>query len=123
MKRKNTETLLDQIPLNNPTLLKKWTPEQFKAMQKRIAQHFYGKEINTHHGIHNFGYVTFVSLSEIFGLAYTSSSDIAGYWVCNTEVYSPKFTGYKYIGFAMGEDQKGYAVLWDKDENEIILPL
>ena len=105
------------------TFLKEWNPEQFKSMQKAIRLHFANKTINTHHG----GYVpyfrTFNALGEIMGFAYTSTGDYAGYWICNTAVYNDKYPGYDYTGFALSSDQKPYAILWDKDENEIIIPL
>jgi hypothetical protein len=103
--------------------VKEWTPAQFKAMKAAISRHFSNKEVSTRHGNYPGMYLTFKACDERFGLAYTSSSAYAGFWVCNTEIYSAKYPGYNYTGFALSTDQKPYAILWDKDENEIITPI
>lgn len=105
------------------TFLKEWTPKQFKAIEKKIATHFSGKAMNTLHGKYPAMYLNFVALDDRLGLAYTSSSSYAGYWICNTEVKSNQHPEYKYVGFAIGKDDKYYAVLQDKDENELIVEL
>lgn len=103
--------------------LKQWTPQQFKMIESKIASHFREKEIQTLHGNYNPSFRTFDKLDEIMGIAYTSSSSYAGYWICNTEVYKAIYPGFHYIGFALSQDGKAYGILWDKDENEIIIPL
>jgi len=79
--------------------------------------------MQTLHGNYPEMYLGWQAISERLGLAYTSSSSYAGYWVCNTEAYNDKFPGYHYIGFALSSDGKGYAILWNEKENEIIIPL
>lgn len=122
------KTVLD-IALENKaaetkqTFLNDWTPEQFKAIEKAIRLHFANKEIKTLHGDYVPYYRGFNALDEIMGFAYTSSSLCAGYWICDTDVYSPKYPGYHYIGFALNNENKAFAILWDKDENEILQPL
>ena len=105
------------------TFLKEWKAEDFKTMQAAIVNHFRKMEIKTHHGNYPLQYRGFNRLSEIMGFAYTSSSNYAGYWVCNTSVFSPKYEGYRYVGFSLTEDKKPFAVLWDNEENEILQPL
>lgn len=100
-----------------------WDNSQLKAMQKKITDHFNGKRFEGREQVFAPSYRTFKYLSEIFGLAYTSSSSYAGYWICNDEISVLKYPGFKYIGFAMNETGEGFAILWDKDENEIIIPL
>lgn len=125
---KKSETILgkalsERYAAIQKTFLKEWTQDVFTTMQRKISAHFSGKEMNTHHGNYPAMYLGWKAISERLGLAYTSTSDYAGYWICNTEVISNKFPSYRYVGFAMSSDKKGYAVLWDKDENEILLPL
>lgn len=109
------------------TFLNEWTPEQFRGMERKIRHHFAPRQINIFKNNIKTNFVrfnrTFKRLNEIMGFAYTSSSSYAGYWVCNAEVESNDHPGYKYIGFALGTNRKAYAILWDKDENEIILPI
>lgn len=125
---KLTPTYLDiAIAEKNKSLqaefLKELNPEQFKTIQKAIAVHFSKGEIKTHNAVFPHVKRSFNQIDMIMGLAYTSSSSYAGYWVCNTEVYNDKYPGFNYIGFALSQDGKAYGILWDKDENEIIIPL
>jgi hypothetical protein len=129
MKKKLPPTVLDvaleerRKEIQN-TFLDDWTSDQFSIVEKAIARHFSNKVIKTLHGNHQPRRHSFNSIGEILGLAYTSSSNYAGYWVCNTDAYNDKYPGYNYIGFAMSKvENKCYAILWDKDENEIIINL
>ncbi len=108
--------------LNKPSFLKDWTPAIFTKMQKRISAHFSGKPMSTTHGNYPEMYLSWTAVSDRLGLAYTSSSSYAGYWICNTEVYHDEYPGYKYIGFAMA-NRRPVAILWDKDEKELIITL
>lgn len=123
-----THTILDTAMKDKnesiqSTFLSEWTADQFKAMRRAICLHFSGKEIKTHHGNHKPLNRSFEALGEIMGFAYTSTGIYAGYWVCNTAVYSAKYEGYQYTGFALTADLKPYAVLWDAEENEILQPI
>lgn len=64
---------------------------------------------------------SFEQINKNIGLAYTSSSSYAALWVCNNEVYLDTAKKYHYIGFTF--DLKGWAVavLWDNEENEIVI--
>jgi len=103
------------------TFLKEWTPAQFEAIKRKIAKHFAFTNAISQNGIKATG--TFNMLNDFLGLAYTSTGIYAGYWVCNVELTNLNFPNHRYIGFALTNDNAGYAILWDKDENEIILPL
>ena len=105
------------------TFLNEWSEDQFKAMQRAIVRHFQDRDINTSHGNYKPGFRSFEALGEIMGFAYTSSSSYAGYWICNTDVKSGRYDGFHYVGFAITTDNKPYAILWDKYENEILQPL
>lgn len=105
------------------SFLTEWTPDQFKGMERKIAQFFSGKPMSTHHGNYPAMFLNWIAISDRLGLAYTSSSSCAGYWICNTEVYSNEFPDYQYIGFALGTNRRPYAILQDKEENEKIIEL
>lgn len=92
----------------NQSFLKNWTPEQLKVIEGAISSHF-------RKGITN--------CKNWLGLAYTSTSSYAGYWVCNVQIEPVKYPNHSYVGFALTDSLKPYAILWDKDENEILLPL
>lgn len=120
------ESILDAAIKNKkPTFLKSWTTQQFKQVERSILRHFLKVgEIKTDsgHGILHPIY-SYSGVNSYLGLAYTSSGDYAGLWVCNVSAINDKYPGYHYIGFALGEDNKAYGVLWDKDENEITIQI
>lgn len=103
------------------TFLHEWDANQFKAIEKAISRHFSGKPMQTEQGNYPAMFLTFAAVADRIGLAYTSSSSYAGYWVCNAAPINPKYPNYRYIGFAISTDGKYYAILWDKDESEIII--
>lgn len=99
-----------------------WDERQSKVMRIAIRNHFGRKGANTmHHG--HIVFNSFAQLDSCFGLAYTSSSSYAMYSICNTEVYLDAEKKYHYNHFSIGKDGKYYAILWDKDENELIIEL
>lgn len=104
-----------------PEFLKKWEERDFRRMRLAIRTHFGRRGAHTKDGYKIFN--NYEQLDQCFGLAYTSSSDYAGYWICNTEVYLDYAHIYHYVGFALGVNDVPYAILWDKDENEIIIEL
>lgn len=104
------------------TFLSNWTPDQFKVMNNAIAYYFKNKELRTSHGNHFLGY-SFKKVDSILGLAYTSTGVWACYGVCNTEPYFDMNNIYQYSYFVMDQHNLCYAILQDKDENELIIPL
>lgn len=103
--------------------IKEWTTEQFKMMEQAIRSHFKSTKIRTSHGDHFFNYPKFSKLGEVFGLAYTSSGIWACYGICNTQVYFDYDNIFSYSYFTIGEDGLPYAILQDKHENELTIPL
>lgn len=90
---------------NHPKLLAEWTEQQTKKVERAISKHF-ERSIG--------------ALDKMLGLAYTSSSAFAGLWVTSEARYED--TRFYYRGFVC-DGQVVYALLWDKDENEIYMPL
>lgn len=106
-----------------PAFLQAWTPAQFKAIERAIAGHFTSKVMTTNKERYPAMVLTWAAISDRLGLAYTSSSSYAGYWACNEDAINNQYQTHRYIGFAIGVDGLFYAVLWDKDENEIVIEL
>lgn len=105
------------------SFLKEWTPAQFKAMNKAIVKHFDNKYFSGRQMDYQPKYRTFKQLDNIMGLAYTSSSSCAGYWICNDTIVTSKHAPYHYIGFALGSDKKAYAILRNHLEEEMTIEL
>ena len=97
--------------------------KQARGLKRAIAAHFSWLTLKTNNGDKSFSFATVGQVDEFLGLAYTSSSSYAGYWVCNVEAENPNIPGFHYVGFTVGTDGGYYAILWDKDENEKILPI
>lgn len=111
----------------NCKMKEEWKDADFKAMKQALKNFFLFKSLQTKDGVKIL--YTYNDLENLLGLPYTSSSKFAGVWVTNTELYSNDFSGcnfslYHYIGFAITEQgNKCAAILWDKDENEILIEL
>lgn len=106
------------------TFLNEWTEEQFSAMKRMIVKHFNARRpIRTLHGTYNSLMWGFKPIDEILGLAYTSTGVWACYGVCNTACYFDLHNTYQYSYFVIGNDGNFYAILQDKEENELIIPL
>ncbi len=123
---KNNSWSPDYVICHNPKFLPEWNSAQFDAMDKAIERHFKGKTLNTHKGeIANTSVLdnTFSHLETVLGLAYTSSSSYAGYWICNVTLYLDADKRWQYSAFAIGTDGKFYATIQDKYENEFIIEL
>lgn len=105
-----------------PKMLTEWTGKEFDGIKKAILRHFKYATISTHEDSITFFNPLWDDINTTFGLAFTSGSSMAGYWVCNIEAESP-IKGFKYIGFAADGLGGYYAILWDDNENERILPI
>ena len=103
--------------------IQEWNNEQFSIMRKHIVKWFSGKPIITNQRKYSPERMSWKKISDLLGLVYTSSSNYAGYWICNVELTFTKEPRFKYIGFAISKDNKYYAVLWDEDENEKIIEI
>ncbi len=121
----NTNDLQGQISAlkQNPVFVREFTDKQGKGLKRAIAKHFSWTTLKTNNGDKSFSFPTGRDIDEFFGLAYTSSSDFAGYWVCNVQAENPALPGFYYEGFTVDQDGNFYAILGDKEENGKILPL
>lgn len=109
--------------------LKEWTPKQFKDVEKAIAKfirsrYWIGSEKQPDKDIFIAnGAKTFNQISDVLGLAYTSTSSFAGYWPCNDNLYLNNEKTFWLVGFALDNNSFVHAIFWDKDENEISFPI
>jgi len=106
---------------------KEWTPAEFKGIEKSIAKHFSqrvflrfstGQEMKVTRV-----YNSFTQIDNILGLAYTSSGMFACYGICNVDAHFDEDNIYSYSYFVIGNNDKHYAILQDKDENELTIEL
>lgn len=107
-------------------ILKDWTPAQFKTVEKAVVKYLNSRYFETHHspGKTPFtGCRTFKQYDSILGFAYTSSGIYAGYWICNTDLFLDAAQTWKIEGFVLGSGAFVYLMCWDKDENEIFIPI
>lgn len=102
--------------------LKNWTPAQFKNAEKQISKFLNSRFFELNKG-HLSGLKYYNQYSNALGLAYTSSGDFAGLWICNVELYLDAKQVFKIEGFA--QDAQGFVYCWcmDANENELYIPI
>lgn len=108
--------------------LKEWNPQQFKAVQKAIVKYINSRYWESYKSpdadpFIKYGKQTFNGISEVLGLAYTSSSNFAGYWPTGEQLYLDNSHSWWLIGFAMDSASFVHAIFWDAEENEITFPI
>ena len=107
----------------NPVFYKAWSDTDFANVKEAIVKHFRNRIFVTHKGIIKFG-KSFKAIDEVLGLAYTSSSSIAMYGICNIHVKESGESEFYYNHFAVSElTGNVFAELWDKDENIKLIQL
>lgn len=104
-----------------PRFRLEWSERDFTNIQKAITAHFKRTGINLEKG--QYILRTWQGIDQTLGLAYTSSSSYAMYSVCNVNAYLDFGHKYRYVCFGIDLHHSNYAILWDKDENEIIIPI
>lgn len=117
--------LSDQINelKKEPVFVAEISEKQAKGLKRAISAHFSWSTLKTNNGTKNYTTPNYNQISEFLGLAYTSMSSYAGYWVCNVEAENEHIPGFHYVGFTVGNDGGYYAILWDANENEKIIRL
>lgn len=108
--------------------LKEWNKQQFTIAQKAITKFINSRYWETHHSpdadpFIKYNKQTFAGIADVLGLAYISSSDFAGYWANNTDLYLDNDHNWRLIGFAIGSNSFVNAIFWDASENEICFPI
>lgn len=110
------------------TFLKEWTPNQFKYVEKAITRFINSRYWETYHSPNADPFIiaqtkTYKPISDILGLAYTSSSDFAGLWACNTQLYLDNNHEWHLVGFAHDKNSFTHAIFNDNEEREISFPI
>lgn len=108
--------------------LQEWIPSQHKHVEKAVRRFILSRYWETHHSPEADTFIvagasSFAAIASVLGLAYTSSSDYAGLWACNTELYLDVAHKFKLVGFAHDANGFTYSIWWDSEENEIIFPI
>lgn len=106
------------------TLLKEWNAQQFKNAEKQIFKFLSSRFFESHQeeNKHVFiGCKNYTEFSNVCGLAYTSSGDFAGLWVCNISLFLDTAQVYKIDGFAQDSNGFVYAYCTDNEEKELLI--
>ena len=89
-------------------LLKDWTNEQTNIAEQKIAKYFG---------------MSFSYLEKRLGLPYTSSSSLAGFWVCNYTEYFDKQNRFYIRAFALDQENNLVIYCLDNEENELFVTI
>lgn len=116
-----------EIKKVNTNFLNGWTPKQFKQVEKAILNHFqvYTYKFQSSHDAGSqkpFQPYNYDQISDLLGLAYTSGSDYAAFWVCNSGYMMANDT-HHFHSFAINTDGKVIGIAQDENENEIFIEL
>lgn len=102
---------------------KEWTEAEHKMVLRTIKYWINSRKFVTRHygeimPVKNIG-----ELEYLFGLPYTSSCRAACVGVTNTELYLDEDRKYNVVSFEMDDYQVVYAVCFDNEENELLIPI
>lgn len=102
---------------------KEWSDTELKQVTHAIKKWINSRKFVTRHdGL--LGHIrTVAELDEILGLAYTSSSRAACTSICNTELYLDDNREYIVRSFEMNDYGIVFAVCYDSNENELLIPI
>lgn len=108
--------------------LKEWSADQLARVKKSIRKFIVSRYWETHHSPDADPFIiagnnSYAGIDEILGLAYTSSSEFAGLWPCNTQLYLDNAHKFHLAGFALDKNSFVHAIWWDNEENEISFPI
>lgn len=102
---------------------KEWTDRECEIVMSQILRWVNSRTFETRHYGVLITVKTMEELDRLFGLPYTSSGRAAGVWVTNTELYLDAEKKYHVYGFQKCEDGTVYAVCFDEEENELLIPI
>ena len=102
---------------------REWTDAEHKLVLRSIKSWINSRKFVTlHYGeiipVKNIGELTY-----LFGLPYTSSGRSACVSITNTELYLDNDRKYRVVSFEMDDYRVVYAVCFDKNENELLIPI
>jgi hypothetical protein len=108
-------------------LKKEWSEKDLRIVEEVAAKWLKSRFFETAHsngGTPFVGCKTWAQFDKILGTAYTSTGMFACYGICNTSLYLDAEGKYKVEFFALSKTGAFvFAVCWDEDENEILVPI
>lgn len=102
--------------ITSKDLKQEWANEEFDFIDGTIKNIFIRKTLVDHRGNKN-RMTSFSTISDFFGLPYTSTSSFAGYWNTNTRFCLDDQEQFNIDGFALGKDGNVYIWCTDNEEN------
>lgn len=125
----NTNALSDrirEIQQVNTDFVKEFSRSDFRKVERAIFKHFttHTYQFLETHGqpLKPFKPLLMEQIETTLGLAYTSSSDYAALWVCNSGYLMADET-HHFIGFTINALGEVVAITQDEEENEIYITL
>lgn len=114
--------------LNNKKMKikKEWSVNDFKTVEKAIVKFINGRKVemkDTRLVNPIWFKCTFKEIDSILGLAYTSSSNYAGYFICNKELYLDEGKEFTINSFVLDSVGYVYAICWNSEEKELVIPI
>lgn len=122
----DTEARINELIEVNTDFKKDWSNKEINRVKKAIYNHLstHNYKYKTDHVNPakplNFFYVD--EVDNLLGLAYTSSGDYAGLWICNG-VYAMVNETHHFIGFAINANNEIVGIAEDENENAIYITL
>ena len=102
---------------------KEWTEAGIKYVFETIKKWIKTRTFKTLKNGTIGGSMMIRQMENLLGLPYTSSGRHAGLWICNDVVYLDLECKYHIVGFCMDVRGCVYAECFDKDENELFIPI
>jgi hypothetical protein len=113
--------LIETTQVDKPTLKEVWSQDEFRLIELALKKFFniqpnviFNNEVQKPP-------TKWLSIQITYGLAFTSSSEFAAYWVCNGDLLYNDL--YKVKGFGIGDDYLIYGIAKDNEENFIYFRL
>ena len=106
----------------NKIMKKEWSKIELKFVLFQVNKWLNSRKFESYHGDVKF-FTSVEQMDKVLGLAYTSSGRAACVSICNTELYLDARCRYIVRSFEMNEDCIVFAVCWDKNENELLIPI
>lgn len=102
---------------------KEWTETELSQVMRAIKAWINSRKfVTSHHGrLQHIRTVT--EMDYILGMPYTSSGRAACVGICNTELYLDNDRKYTVSCFEMDDYGIIYAVCFDDEENELLIPI
>lgn len=102
---------------------REWTDVEHKKVLRSIKSWLNSRKFVTLHDGEIKLVRTIAQMEDLLGLPYTSSGRSACVSITNTELYLDNDRKFRVVSFEMDDYGVVYAVCWDKNENELLIPI